>query len=425
MVAVSIFGALTGMPILIWLTLEPFGVRFGSIAFLVLSVGQLAGILGMVLLSINLIISARLRLYERFLPGFNVLYGYHHTIGGLALVLLLIHPVALAFSAVGGSFSQILFLFLPSQELSVLFGQLALGLLLVLLIITLYIKLPYEWWRLSHMLLGIPLLLASMHVFLIPSDVARSLGLKYFLLGLAIIGLVSYFYRTVLGHWLIKRYNYVIGSVRNLGEITEITAKPVGVAIPFEPGQYAFIKIKGLGFSFETHPFSFSASPTATGEVRFSAKNLGDYTKDLKKIKEGARMTLEGGYGTFTIRNIKKARQVWVAGGIGVTPFLSMAGDMGGEQTEVFYCVNDWSEAVYAEELRELARKNSNLRVQVWNSRERGRITGRDIAKQVTDISARDILLCGPVSMMDALQDQLRTLGVNPASIHTEAFAIR
>ncbi|PIX62446.1 hypothetical protein COZ45_01305 [Candidatus Uhrbacteria bacterium CG_4_10_14_3_um_filter_41_21] len=419
-IAFGLFVAILLTPVIIWLTLEPISDRFEH---LWQSIGQISGLLGIVLLSLNLFLSARLRRFEKFLPGINKIYEYHHHIGGTALILLLLHPVSLALTFASTSFYQAFLLFIPADAVALALGQYSLYGLLALLIITFYINLPYEWWRLSHALLGVPLLLGSLHMLLIPSDVSRSPALKYYLLVLILVGLSSYLYRTVFGSWLVKRYKYEITEVQTFGSITEITAKPVAEAMPYLAGQYAFLQIPNLGFSFETHPFSVSSAPTKEGTVRFSIKNSGDFTSQLKDLAVGTRVKLEGGYGVFTAEQCIRSRQVWIAGGIGITPFLALAGELNGETVDLFYCVNTRSEAVYEEGLLALKKSGKNINVHLFCSDKDGRITADYIAKSVADIQKTDIFVCGPPAMMTALKNQFKDLGISKANIHSEEFS--
>ena len=148
---------------------------------------------------------------------------------------------------------------------------------------------------------------------------------------------------------------------------------------------------------------------------------IGDYTKDIKNIKSGEPALIEGPYGRFK-SNAKD--QIWVAGGIGITPFLSMAKNLKEKKADLYYCVNKKEEAVFLPELKAIAEKNKNFNLIPHYSNEKGHITANYINNTSKNIKEKDILLCGPVSMMTSLKKSFKSLGINTNKIRSEEFKL-
>jgi len=87
-----------------------------------------------------------------------------------------------------------------------------------------------------------------------------------------------------------------------------------------ESGQFVFVTFDA---SEGAHPFTISSAWTGDGHMQFLIKDLGDYTKVLPAtLKVGDPVKIEGPYGRFNFSGTRR-RQIWVGGGIGVTPFVA------------------------------------------------------------------------------------------------------
>lgn len=199
--------------------------------------------------------------------------------------------------------------------------------------------------------------------------------------------------------------------------------------MPHKAGQFAFLTFVSPSLPQQTHPFSVSAAEGEDG-LRFVIKNLGDFTAKLGKLKVGDKVFVEGPFGTFNFANMPRKKQIWIAGGIGITPFLAMArtlkqGSAAGVEAHLFYSITDMSQAFGAKELQELANGlKGTLSFSLHDSSKQGYLSAELVQKQVGNVSDCEVLLCGPKGMMHALEEQFVAAGVTKNHIQYEEFSL-
>ena len=427
-ISLAVVVILAALPISRWFFIAPVGARFSNLGLTMTSLGQIAGLLGVTLFAVNLIISVRLKILDKIFYGLNNLYNLHHQIGAIAFCLLLFHPLFLVVRYALLSLQSAALFFVPFQDLAMTFGILGLIFMIVLMVLTLYIKLKYQIWKVSHKLMVAVFVLAILHVFLITSDVSRDGLLRFYILGLGILGLALSGYKAYFSKLWPQSIEYVIKSVAPLNDnMIEIELAPQAGnrVFKFMPGQFIFISFMSSGISREAHPFSIS-SAMREKNLKLVIKALGDFTGKLNNLKAGDRALVEGPFGRFSYKTIANKNQIWIAGGVGVTPFLSMARSLSepDQRVDLYYCTRNIGEAVLIDELSALALANKNLRLISWFSDERGFITGNNIIEISQGLTDKDIFICGPVPFMDGLRKQLKELRVSGKNIHLEKFKL-
>lgn len=416
---------LCAVPVLCWSVALPIEVRFVNLSSSMTSIGDICGLVGLTLFSLSVFLAARLQFTEKLFGGLNRIYIAHHLIGGSAFLFLLVHPMFTAGAFLPISAKLALAKIIPSAaDWPANFGIIALALLMALLIFTYFINLPYQWWRFTHKFMGLALALGGLHALFIPSDISRVPFLTNYYILLAGSSLILYLYRTVLGRWMVRRYIYTVNGVTNLNkEVVNIELSPTKEAMNFLPGQFMFVSFDHKDFG-ETHPFSLSSSPTDQ-HLAFAAKASGDWTNKLSSLPSGTQAKIEGPFGYFTYSRYSNHKQIWVAGGIGITPFYSMARALLPEyDIYLYYALSDESEAVLLNELNTLAKDHSNFHVLPWYSKSQGRISADKIAATHEPITFWDIFVCGPPPMMASLKKQFKMLGLKNSQIHSEEFKI-
>lgn len=381
------------MPLLWWWPLASFDF---------LSLGQITALIGYVLLCINFVLSARLRFVERLFLGLNKMYVVHHLVGGVAFVLLLIHPVLM------------LMVYFPIPiDLAVACGLAAFVIMCTVLVITFFVKMEYDQWKKIHKYMGLCLFFASLHMALIGSTVSQSLPLKIYMYMWTFLAMASFCYRVLLGRYLVPRRVFEVKKVNILNsEVVDVILNPInGRRMDFVPGQFVFV---------EGHPFSLTGK-TGETEISFGVKAVGDFTKVLQKWPIGMKIKTEGPFGWFGRVNFPDFRQVWIAGGIGVTPFVSMAKNLDDKsRVDFYYAVTTKNEAVYDDVFGKIAAKNPNFHYWLHLSEQKGRL---DIGRLGID-NKTEVFICGPMGMMKSYRIKLGEMGVRPSRIHTEEFSL-
>lgn len=197
--------------------------------------------------------------------------------------------------------------------------------------------------------------------------------------------------------------------------------------MPYKSGQFAFIEIQGKEWN-EPHPFTISSHP-GDDKLRFTMKVLGDWTRKVREeLEAGGQIKVRGPYGRFDTRNGGK-KQIWLAGGIGLTPFLSSIRDMEPDddrQIHLVYAAREKNDAIYLEELKTRAEALGNVTLVPLFSEE-GNYARVDMMKQKLpdNLSTYDFFMCGPKPMIENIIADLKAEGIKKNRIHTEAFEFR
>jgi len=382
----------------------------------------------MALFAVGLILSARFKFLDR-LWGLNRVYIHHHRFGAIAFILLLLHPVFLLVRYLTISLDSA-FTFLTSYNLAIIFGKLSLLGMIILLVLTFFVSLRYDFWKKTHKYLGLAFFFGGLHALFITSDISNNMVLRWYLLTLAALAIFVYIYYTLLGRVVGKRYLYSVKAVNKLSEaIAEIILTPVSAdkKISYQAGQFAFINFNDQKIGLEQHPYSFASAPEEE-TIKFVVKNLGDYTGKLPQLAKGTVAKIEGPYGQFSFINCSSKKQIWIAGGIGATPFVSLglalksSVEAGNYEIDLYYCVKDKTELVLINRLKEIAANLPKFRVIPFCSDERGRITAQVVSEESHGLAKKDILICGPALMMTSLKKKFIELGVKKNNIHSEEF---
>ena len=448
LVGPAVIVILCAVPLYLWARAAPFGLRFGDLGATLLSVGVLCGLAGITAFGINLVMGGRFGVIEPFFGGLDRMYRVHHRTGVVSFSLLVAHGLLMLASAATDSWGNALRLVLPDPNWTVTLGALALLGLIVVMLATLYAKINHEVFLWVHRFFGLIFVVGAFHAFRTPGTKALSPALTIYLAVVVLAGLAAYTYRSLLGDLLVRRRHYRVTDIsRHGGEVAEITLTPSDGALPFTPGQFVFLTFESRSmrarfrpFSREPagqselvsvrsgavrkqfHPFSITSSPQQR-ELQVAIKASGDYTTALRHLEVGDQAWIEGPYGSFSYRNVTSKRQIWVAGGIGITPFLSMTrGLVEGYEVDLYYATKTRAEGYFRDVVEELARTRPGLRVITYPEDELGFLTAEEIERRSGDLASAAVLLCGPKPMTEALENQLVERGVRRSLIFYEEF---
>jgi predicted ferric reductase len=408
-----IFLLLALSPIVIWLSHDPGSVRNPWIAG-----AKTCAFLAISTLSLNYVLAARWSVLENLFDGLDRMYRVHKAMGRASFVFMMLHPIFLGASKVP-DWDTILTFIVPIGPWEVAFGVIALYIFIILLALTVAVRISYHLWHLSHKFLGVVLVLSLLHAVLAGSDMGSYKFLRFWIILLCTAGLISYVYMLVFYKQLGPRYQVKVVRVHHLAMMTELNIeKPKGFS--FQPGQYIFLRFPRFEGFRELFPFSLSNDPSQK-DLRVSIRRSGDYTSEkIPKVRKGDDVIMMGPYGKFGARYLKHKRDmIWIAGGIGITPFLSLAKHESlfptGRRINLIWVFKDPKDPTHDSELFMEARKNPNFDYIHWISSQRGRIDADNVSDIIGgdgELRRRTIMMCGPPEMIASLSKQFRKKGI-------------
>jgi predicted ferric reductase len=427
---ITIAGLLVAQAVL-WSAARPAGLSTGGY------LGQLFGAESILLLSIALVLISTLTRIEHWFDGIDRAAIWHRRVAITGLVLLLPHmllssnpdssTVGNAFAVIGASGLAALAVWaiLPRwqsiaptpvrgivaglrdtravREVSRLLGG-------------------YERWRTVHRTTGLFVAVGFLHGLLDETAFTGSAALRWSYVAVGAIGLTFYVYRELLARYFVAHHDYQVHAVRTIAEgLVEIALRPLGTGIKFVAGQFAMIYIEAKD-GWHRHPFTISSAPSER-IVRITVKALGDYTSRLHEIVEpGMPAVIGAPHGRFDRRR-GSDRQVWIAGGVGVTPFLSWMRSLDGDLAQhVDFFYTAVGEAPFSQEIREIAARHPSLHAHLIDTAVDGRLSTEKILAAAGDVGELSVFMCGPEGMLRAFQTGLEAAGVPSRRIHREYF---
>lgn len=386
-----------------------------------------SGIMAFVAMTVSLLLSNKLRLINNFFGGLDKSYWIHKLNGYFIAFLVLIH-----FTKVSGTFEKNeLFVSTLHREATNL-GNLLFWIIVILIAATIIKKigkrtlLPYGAWKVSHKLFILVYLGVSFHFVAINKPYAGGSSIDTFMTITAIVGLISLFHR---GVHAVNYFDYKILDIKVNGEVAKLIISPVGKKrITPQPGQFAFLSFPKIPGKTETHPFTIAKSDE-DGNLTFYIKSVGDFTSNLDKtLTRDAKVRVEGPHGKFSLAKKSGRRSLWIAGGIGITPFIAFASSNHSQtmQSSLLYVVKSRNQALEVDTFTKLAYTNKDFDFNVVVTSEDGRPTEHTISSLVPeDCKEVDVYFCGPISLRKSVVESLRLANIKIKKMKYEVFAFR
>lgn len=376
-------------------------------------------------MSFTILLSTRLKWVEKAFNGLDKAYGTHQFLGTISFLFVLHHPILLALQSLPKAKLAILYL-LPSSDIAYSLGVFGLYLMIVSFLFMTFIKLPYHLWKLTHKLLGLGFLFGGVHALFITSDISNFLPLRLWITGFLALGISSLVYRILLYTLFGPKYNYSVEKVeRAIGVVTVYLKPKAKEKLDFKPGQFAYVSFKNKITGSESHPFSIASGPKEE-VLKLSAKIVGDYTLKLTQLREGDKALLYGPYGEFTMSRFRNKNCLWIAGGIGVTPFLSMLSSETHQSSNnsicFYYAYGNKDEGLFINEINSMVAKAPHVKFYDWCSREKKRLDLKEIMSKINLRALDAVFMCGPMPMMEGFKKQFLSRGLSEQKIIYENF---
>lgn len=388
--------------------------------------GQLSyyfGILAAILMAIVFILAVRPRFLEKSFGGLDRMYKAHKYMALLALLFLIFHYFSVPEGGSGlGNRGRGL---PPIKPWGIAAG---IG-FVALIIIALYRKIPYNKWLLTHRFMGLFYAIIAVHIIMafskgkmMPITSAPAIILLLFVA----IGLAAFIYKLIFYHPL-NDYIYRIADIQKLENATEVILEPQDKKMKYRAGQFAFLTIQAPTF-YESHPFTITSAPKEN-KLRFTIKVLGDYTQHLRHdLSVGLTAIINGPYGLFDpIAGTQN--KIWIAGGVGIAPFLSCLRALPKDNElniYLYYCICSPKDALFISEIRKICNNANNIHFVCLYSDDGEFLTAERIMADVPlPLNAWEYYLCGPKPMIKSITTQLKNTHVHNYQLHTEEFDFR
>lgn len=381
---------------------------------------QYLGSAALIAMGIAQLMATRVAGLETIFGGLDRIYVLHKWIAIGAMAAVLLHDTIDAdINGLGRETGL--------TELAETLGEISLYGLLILVVISVATFIPYHLWRWTHRLMGAFFALSAIHSIFILKPFANTDPVGLYVLGFCVLGIVSYAYTLMPFSWVQGRHCYWIVSAEPDGDALVVTLAPEGRGMRHRQGQFGFVRFLAPGLE-EVHPFTISQAPDDDRSLQFTIKDLGDFSGRLEgRLTAGARALVSGPYGHFHHRRIRRP-DVWIAAGVGVTPFVALADALQPDSLPVhlFYCVKRRDRAAHLDELEAIAATKPNLHLHVIESALHGRISaGRILEAAGRPASELTAYFCGPVPMRTSLKRDLVARGLPASRFHYEEFEIR
>ena len=367
----------------------------------------LTGSIAIVYMVMSMVLSVRFSIINNYTGGLDKAYKIHKWVGIWAFVSSIVHwftetwfidickliftlpPKVKGVSTISDFAKQVYHIGNDMVEY-------AFYVFVIVLIVALIKKVPYHIFRYIHKTIPVLFLFAAYHSFTIQIKGAWFGSIGSFMLSIIIfigvvcalidlLQLIGYKHK-VFGE--VVKYSYNENNKTMTIDIK--TMKP----FDFKAGQYVFLR---FGHKKEPHPFSIAGCD---------------------------KVLVEGPYGTFTFESTNQ--QIWVAGGIGITPFIARLEYLAAEGKKVdnvdFYYSSRGENPF--KEIEELSQK-TGVRFHYIDTSKEGRLSFDKIKDAIKDITNVTLWYCGPEKFGEEIQESAKNNGISNKQIHYDSFDMR
>jgi predicted ferric reductase len=407
------------------------------------SVGRLTGLIAANLLLYQVLLMARIPLFERGF-GRDGMTRMHRLVGFWSFWLMLAHIVliTIGYAAESGAILLVQAWQFVWDYPGMLLATAGTALLLLVVVTSLRRarrRIRYESWHLLHLYAYLGVGFAIPHMLWTGTDFLGSLPATIYWWALwALSAACVVLYRVIVPVARSLRHSVRVSSVEPDGD-SGVLVRMRGRALSrlrAESGQFFVWRfLDGPGW-MRGHPFSLAAAPHGD-ELAISARVLGDGTRRLTALRPGTRVLFEGPFGRMTGGERQGRKLLMIGAGAGVTPLVSLLESEPYGDGEATLVVRDSTaeDGLRGAAIRDLVRRRGVRYARLDGRRSDGPSTwlpashaawqGDELLRYLApDLDEYDAYVCGPEPWMRSVTRDLRAAGLPATRIHTERFSV-
>lgn len=392
-----------------------------------------SGFAGIAVLGVQFVLTARFRRVAGPF-GIDILYYFHRYMAVFAFAMVCAHYLlirAVNPDALGSANPLV-----ASGHMTA--GRLALLCFALVIASSLWrkpLRIPYEFWRIGHVVLTTAgLILAVVHIEGV-NYYHEAPGRRPFWIAFVSFWVLLVVFIRLIKPWRMRQRPYRVVAVKTeTANTCTVVMQPDGHdGIRFQPGQFAWLTLRASPFALREHPFSIASSAETPQRLEFTIKSLGDFTRTVPTIRPGETAFLDGPYGAFSVDRFAAPGDVFIAGGVGIVPIMSMLRTLADRQDTrpllLVYANNRAEGIIFRDELEALRARLSLQVVHVlqqppadWRG-ECGLVTQALLEKTLPGNRGQlEYFLCGPKPMTHCVEEILHALHVPLGQVHSELF---
>lgn len=403
-----------------------------------LAIGRLTGLLATYAVLVQLVVIGRVGWLEPVF-GFDKLAIFHRRNGLVALSVMLLHPelivLGYALASKTNYIEQFLFI---ARSPTVILAILAATLFITAVTTSIYAvrkHLKFEWWHAIHFINYAAVGLVIWHQLNHGADILGSQLFTTYWIGLYVFAALNILtWRWIRPIVRSQRFQFKVARVeKTTPSATSVYIEGKGLEkFGAKGGQFVTVRFLTPQLWIEEHPFSLSMLPGGD-MLRITARQLGDFTNAVPNLKPGTKVIVGGPYGSFTKYLQRTDKLLYIAGGIGITPIRTLLEERAKQEERseaiLLYGNRSIAETALWSEVQALAKKtqvtvHNILSEQPDWAGEKGFIDKEKIQRLVPDIAERDVYLCGPPPMVNAVVPLVKALNVPERQLHFERFSL-
>ena len=411
-------------------------------ADLLMSIGRLTGLIAADLLLIQVFLMARVPMVERSY-GQDELARRHRLVGFWSFNLLVGHIVFITFGYTLADHTDVvhqtwtLVTTYPGMLLATA-GTAALTLVTVTSVRAARRALRYESWHLLHLYAYLGVGFALPHQIWTGADfIASPVARVYWWTSYATAAGAVLIFRVGIPIWRTVRHGITVTSVvRESPDVVTVRMGGRGLhRLPVRAGQFFIWRfLDGPGWS-RGNPYSLSAAPHRD-RVQITAKDLGDGSNRLARLRPGTKVLIEGPYGRLTGQDRVGTKVAMLASGIGITPMRALLEDLpyAPGDAVLIYRAHSEPDLVFRWDLDQLAAKRGVTIHYLTGPRLRSRASwlpqgstersdSMALLTMIPNLREHDVFVCGPDGWMDAVSTAALAAGLAPERLHQERFS--